>query len=68
MVGNDVFADGVSYDESTQTYLRVLAAVQRELAEQADLVAEIVCGLPVIHKGSPEQFGLSSTGKEITVP
>ena len=68
VVGNDVFADGVSYDESTQTYLRVLAAVQRELAEQADLVAEIVCGLPVIHKGSPEQFGLSSTGKEITVP
>lgn len=68
VVGNDVFADRVSYDESTQTYLRVLAAVQRELAEQADLVAEIVCGLPVIHKGSPEQFGLSSTGKEITVP
>ena len=68
MLGNNVFDEVLSYVERTESKLRERDAVQRELAEQADLVAEIVCGLPVIHKGSPEQFGLSSTGKEITVP
>ena len=68
LVGNDVFADGVAYEEGTAAYLRVLAAVQRESARRAALVAEIVCGLPIIHKGSPELFGVSLSGKERLSP
>ncbi len=68
VVGNDVFADGMDYGEGTRTYLRVLAAVQRELAQEADFVAEIVCGLPIVHKGAPELFGPSCSGKETAAP
>lgn len=68
VVGNDVFADGVAYDEGTRTYLRVLAEIQRELAGQADLVLEVVCGLPLVHKGPRDFPGLSQNGKEPAAP
>jgi len=36
MVTNDVFSDGVTYAESTQEYLRVLAEINRQAAALAD--------------------------------
>ena len=36
----------------TELYLRNLAMLNRELAREADLVAEVVCGLPNVLKGN----------------
>lgn len=47
IVTNQVFSDGIEYDETTMEYLKVLAAVNRSIAEKADEVWEVVCGIPV---------------------
>lgn len=51
MVTNDVFSDGVDYTESTQEYLRQLAAINRKAAEMADTVVEVVYSIPICVKG-----------------
>ena len=51
MVTNDVFSDGVTYAESTQEYLRQLAAVNAQAAKLADCVVEVVYSIPVCVKG-----------------
>lgn len=51
MVTNDVFSDGVDYAESTRTYLRLLADLNRQAAEMADTVVEVVYSIPVCVKG-----------------
>lgn len=57
IVTNEVFSAGKEYEGETLTYLRVLAALNRKLAARADLVVEVVCGLPDVLK-----FG-QQTGK-----
>lgn len=51
VVGNDLFRDGEDYPPETMAYLDILARVQADLAKRCDLVAELVCGIPVIWKG-----------------
>lgn len=51
VVTNEVFSGGADYGAGTLAFLRELAALNRELAARADLVAEIVCGLPNVLKG-----------------
>ena len=51
IVTNEVFSGGKEYGGETLTYLRLLAALNRELAARADLVVEVVCGLPDVWKG-----------------
>ena len=51
VVSNDVFGDGMEYDPETMQYIEKLGWLHRQLAAQADLVAEIVVGLPLIRKG-----------------
>ena len=51
MVSNDVFADGLLYDNETMTYLEGLGWLHQQLAREADLVVEVVVGLPVVQKG-----------------
>jgi len=51
LVGNDIFSDGMDYDPETLAYLRTLAALNCRLAERADRVYEVVCGIPILHKG-----------------
>ena len=51
IVTNEVFSGGADYGEESLRYMRALADLNRELAAQADLVAEVVCGLPNILKG-----------------
>nr|MBR4279637.1 bifunctional adenosylcobinamide kinase/adenosylcobinamide-phosphate guanylyltransferase [Clostridia bacterium] len=51
MVTNDVFSDGVAYAESTQEYLRQLAAINAQAAALADSVVEVVYSIPVCVKG-----------------
>ena len=43
--------DGEGYPPETAAYLDLTARLHRALAAQGDLVAEVVCGLPVIWKG-----------------
>ena len=52
MVTNDVFSDGVCYDESTQAYLRELAQINRSAAALADCVVEVVYSIPIALKGA----------------
>ncbi len=53
VVTNEVFSDGVSYDEGTTRYLRLLADLNCAVAKRADRVAEAVCGISIFHKGGP---------------
>lgn len=51
IVSNEVFSGGSRYEGDTLRYLRLLAEVNRRLAALMDNVCEVVCGVPVYHKG-----------------
>lgn len=51
IVTNEVFSDGMEYDMETGLYVHLLGMLNQRLAECADGVAEVVCGIPVWHKG-----------------
>lgn len=51
VVTNDIFADGLSYDEGTMQYMSVLGEVNEALAARADIVTEVVCRIPCRIKG-----------------
>ncbi|MCI8375411.1 MAG: bifunctional adenosylcobinamide kinase/adenosylcobinamide-phosphate guanylyltransferase [Lachnospiraceae bacterium] len=50
VVTNDIFSDGVLYDETTRQYQRYLGELNQKLAKEADEVTEVVCGIPVCLK------------------
>lgn len=50
IVTNNVFEDGVQYDESTESYLRALGRINAWLAEWAEQVYEVVVGVPILWK------------------
>lgn len=52
IVSNEIFSDGIEYDEETKRYQRYLGEINRGLAERADVAVEVVHGIPVVHKGS----------------
>ena len=52
VVGNDIFSDGMDYDAETLRYLLALAEVNCAAASMADAVYEVVCGIPICHKGN----------------
>ena len=51
IVTNDLFSDGMEYSPSVQEYLRCLAEINRQTAELADCVAEVVYSIPLAVKG-----------------
>lgn len=51
IVGNEVFSDIKSKDSYTNAYVKALAKVTRYVAEQADIVIEVVYGIPIVWKG-----------------
>lgn len=51
IVTNEVFSDGIDYDEETQKYIKVLGEVNRAIAKISDSVIEVVYTIPVAHKG-----------------
>lgn len=50
IVTNNVFEDGILYDEDTMEYIRLMALINRKLTELADCVTEVVVGIPVMIK------------------
>ena len=50
IVTNEIFSDGVVYDSETERYLKLLAALNLCLAQQADRVTEVVYGIPLFLK------------------
>lgn len=51
VVTNELFSDGILYDADTGAYLACLAGLNRAIAAAADEVYEVVCGIPICHKG-----------------
>ncbi|MEG2119126.1 MAG: bifunctional adenosylcobinamide kinase/adenosylcobinamide-phosphate guanylyltransferase [Pseudoflavonifractor sp.] len=52
VVTNELFSDGIVYNCETEDYLACLADLNRALSAMADEVYEVVCGIPVCHKGA----------------
>lgn len=51
VVSNDVFGEGDEHTPEMTRYLYHLGRLNCQIAARADVVAEVVCGLPVYHKG-----------------
>ncbi len=51
VVTNDVGSDNKDYDPSTRAYIRALGRINAALAQKADAVYELVCGIPIVLKG-----------------
>lgn len=47
VVSGNVFADGKRYGEETRQYQMMLGKINQEFAAYADMVKEIVCGIPL---------------------
>lgn len=54
IVTNDIFSDGIIYDNDTMGYMECLGKVNRFLGAEADVVIESVCGIPIFIKGAFE--------------
>ena len=50
IVTNNVFEDGVEYDDTTMEYIRTMGMVNCRIAQMADTVTEVVVGIPVTIK------------------
>ena len=55
VVTNEVGCEGLHYDDSTESYKRLLGMLNNTMARQADCVCEVVCGFPLVRKGSLPQ-------------
>ena len=51
IVTNEVFSDGMLYDEWTRNYIKCLGIVNQYLSQMADQVIEVVYTIPVMQKG-----------------
>ena len=49
---NEVFSDGLRYDDSTRGYQALLGRLNCALAARADTVTEVVCSVPLTVKGN----------------
>ena len=58
IVTNDVGSDGTEYDEATRLYIKYIGDINRRLAEKADVVLELVCGIPIEIKGNIKMTGI----------
>lgn len=50
IVTNNIFEDGVCYNESTMSYIRALGEINRKLTLLADEVTEVVVGIPLVQE------------------
>lgn len=52
IVSNEIFSDGVLYDQETLAYIACLGRLNCQIVARADLAVEVVCGLPLLLKGA----------------
>ena len=50
IVSNNVFEDGIAYDETTMEYIRAMGQINEKLAAMAENTVEVVAGIPVVMK------------------
>ncbi|MDD7370478.1 MAG: bifunctional adenosylcobinamide kinase/adenosylcobinamide-phosphate guanylyltransferase [Firmicutes bacterium] len=50
IVTNEIFSDGIVYEEETIRYQEYLGRINREIAKKAATVVEVVYGIPVVQK------------------
>lgn len=55
IVTNELFSDGVCYDEGTEEYLRLLGRLNQAIAARADYVYEVVAGIALCLKGEDKR-------------
>ena len=51
VITNDVGADALNYNEGTRAYIEAMGKINAALAQKADTVCELVCGIPLVLKG-----------------
>lgn len=51
LVSGSLYSGYQPYDEFTDRYIEVLGQTNCEIARSADSVIEVVCSIPIIHKG-----------------
>ncbi|WP_321993346.1 bifunctional adenosylcobinamide kinase/adenosylcobinamide-phosphate guanylyltransferase [Clostridium butyricum] len=51
IVTNEVFSDGIVYDDETMRYIKNLGEINKEIGKKADNVVEVVYSIPIFHKG-----------------
>ena len=47
IVSNNIFEDGIEYDQYSMEYIRALGLINQKLSDMAEAVIEVVVGLPV---------------------
>lgn len=47
VVSNNIFEDGIVYDEYTKKYIEQMSYINAKLAQMADKVIEVVAGIPL---------------------
>lgn len=51
IVSNEVFSDGDNYSAETLSYIKKLGEINQQIAVLSDTVIEVVCTIPIAHKG-----------------
>lgn len=51
VITNKIFSDGITYENETMEYIKALGKINLNLTTKADVVIEVVCGIPVVLKG-----------------
>lgn len=51
VVTNEIFSDGILYDEETVRYQKYLGEINQRMAAMADEVYEVAAGIPLCRKG-----------------
>lgn len=54
VVTNEIFSDGYPYDKETERYQEYLGEINQAMGRMADQVAEVVYGIPLLHKKEAE--------------
>lgn len=52
IVTNEVFSDGIDYDDETMRYMKYIGEINKAIGKEADNVVEVVYSIPVYIKGS----------------
>lgn len=55
IVTNEIFSDGIEYDPETRRYQEYLGQINRQMAELAGNVTEVVYGIPICRKGQQNE-------------